>query len=56
MRIEEIFTEPLVIHRNQQGENRHGGNGPALAAGLKEQAAEMMHAVGLDEAASAAPP
>jgi ABC-type glutathione transport system ATPase component len=51
MRIEEIVTEPLVIHRNRQSENRHGGYGRLSRAGLKEQAAEMMQAVGLDVAA-----
>ena len=51
MRIEEILTEPLVIHRNRQGEDRHGGNGRFSRDGLKGQAIEMMQAVGLDEAA-----
>jgi len=42
MRIEEIVTEPLLVHAN--------GNRPG-ATDLRRSAAEMMRAVGLDESA-----
>jgi ABC-type glutathione transport system ATPase component len=47
MRIEEIVTEPLIIHGNQQAE---GSDGQASKTNLREQAAEMLEAVGLDTA------
>jgi peptide/nickel transport system ATP-binding protein len=42
MRIEEIITEPLLIHRD---------NGRPRSDALRKQAAEIMQAVGLDECA-----
>ena len=42
MRVEEIVTEPLLIHTN--------GRRPAIAE-LHQSAAEIIHAVGLDESA-----
>ena len=51
MRIEEIVTEPLVIHHNRIDENSRERTGPHSKAALHEQAAEMMEAVGLDAAA-----
>ncbi len=47
MRIEEIITEPLVIH----SENNHAEDGRISKEHLRQQAAEMMRAVGLDESA-----
>jgi oligopeptide transport system ATP-binding protein len=52
MRIEEIVTEPLVIHRKSQlRENHPVENDRPEKTPLHEQAAEMMQAVGLDAAA-----
>jgi len=51
MRIEEIVTEPLVIHQNRMNENGPGKNEQLSRTALREQAAEMMEAVGLDAAA-----
>ena len=42
MRIEEIITEPLLIH---------SGNGGSSRTSRHEQAVQMLHAVGLEEAA-----
>ncbi|HXB22503.1 MAG TPA: ATP-binding cassette domain-containing protein [Candidatus Solibacter sp.] len=51
MRVEEIVTEPLVIHRNQDAGNGPAGNGQLSRAALREHATAMMEAVGLDAAA-----
>ena len=49
MRVEEIVTEPLVIHGATAS---NGGNSPASSATSLHQAAiDIMQAVGLDEAA-----
>jgi ABC-type glutathione transport system ATPase component len=51
MRVEEIVTEPLVIHSGKTASN---GGPPAVSvntASLHEAAVEIMRAVGLDEAA-----
>jgi peptide/nickel transport system ATP-binding protein len=51
MRIEEIVTEPLVIHGNQQDDGQTVKNGRPSKASLRARATEMVHAVGLDESA-----
>src|SRR5205807_2244580 len=51
MRVEEIVTEPLIIHRTQDAENGSAGHGQLSRAALHEQAAGMMEAVGLDATA-----
>src|SRR5205807_10179466 len=44
MRVEEIVTEPLIIHRTQDAENGSAGHGQLSRAALHEQAAGMMEA------------
>ena len=52
MRVFDIVTEPLVIHRSSGGHGASDGHGTSTAS-LRQQAAELLRQVGLDESALA---